>query len=116
MSRLGTALLLLLIFAKAVVISGLQTVLVILRRTFTGQRPAAGLVRMRFAPMDERGATLLGCLISLTPGTTTVDIDMDRRELLLHLLDTSQAAEAIAGIRRDFEPSILRLFGTELRS
>ena len=51
----------------------------------------------------------------LTPGTTTVDIDMERGEMLLHLLDVAGAEEAVAGIRADFEPSIIRLFGTEGR-
>lgn len=111
MHRFITAIVLLFIFLKAVVISGAQTVRVILRNSLGGHTPAAGLVRMRFAPMTEEGATLLGCMISLTPGTTTVDIDMERREMLLHLLDTSQAEQAIAGIRSDFEPSVIILFG-----
>ncbi|MBX3354600.1 MAG: Na+/H+ antiporter subunit E [Phycisphaeraceae bacterium] len=109
--KLLVAIGLLLLFLKAVVISGLQTVRVILRQTLGGTPPPAGLVRMRFAPMSEDGATLLGCMISLTPGTTTIDIDMERGEMLLHLLDTSQAEEAIAGIRADFEPSLIKLFG-----
>jgi len=113
MKRTIASIELLLRFLKAVVISGLQTVAVILRNSLGGRKPPAGLVRMRFAPMDERGATLLGCLISLTPGTTTIDIDMERHEMLLHLLDTSQAEAAIAGIRRDFEPSIITLFGVQ---
>jgi len=112
MRRPITAILLLLIFLRAVVMSGVQTVVVILRRSVSGRQPPAGLVRMRFAPMTENGATLLGCMISLTPGTTTVDIDMEKREMLLHLLDASQADAAVAGIRRDFEPSIIKLFGT----
>jgi hypothetical protein len=41
---------------------------------------------------------------------------MDERELLLHLLDTSDAAGAVAGIRRDFEAPLVILFGTEVGS
>jgi multisubunit Na+/H+ antiporter MnhE subunit len=114
-SKAVAALILLVIFLKAVVISGLQTIRIILVTGLAGRRPQAGLVRMRFAPMTENGATLLGCLISLTPGTTTVDIDMERGEMLLHLLDVAGAEEAVAGIRVDFEPYIVRLFGTEAR-
>jgi multisubunit Na+/H+ antiporter MnhE subunit len=100
-------------FAVALVISGLQTLQVIL---FQRQAPNAGFIRMRFAPMTDTGASVLGALITLTPGTTTVDIDMDERELLLHLLDTSDAAGAVAGIRRDFEAPLVILFGTEVGS
>ena len=103
---------LLVLFLRAVAVSVVQTMAIILRRTCGRPCPRAGLVRMRFAPMSENGATLMGCLITLTPGTTTVDIDMERREMLLHLLDLDGAEDAVAGIRREFEPSIVRIFGT----
>lgn len=82
------------------VVSGWQTVGVIVRNA---EAPPAAFVRMRFAPMSETGAALLGCLISLTPGTTTLNVDMARREMLLHLLDASDPDAVIAGIRADFE-------------
>lgn len=103
---------LLLRFLQAVVVSGLQTARVIARGR---DRPAAGFVRLRFEPMTETGAALLGSLITLTPGTTTVDIDLERREMLLHLLDVESADAAVAGIRRDFERDVVTLFGTGAR-
>lgn len=65
--------------------------------------------------MDERGAAILGCMVSLTPGTTTLDIDMDRRELLVHVLDASDPEAMVAAIRRDFEPGLVTLFGENRR-
>lgn len=50
-------------------------------------------------------------MISLTPGTTVVDIDMPRRQMVLHMLDTRQAAAAVEAIRREFEPPLLPWFG-----
>lgn len=71
-----------------------------------------GLIRMRYNDgLSETGAVVLGLLITLTPGTTTVDIDPARRELLLHLLDARDGEGAIAGIRRDFERPLRALFG-----
>lgn len=106
------SLVLLLRFLRAVVVSGWQTVRVILRASGPGgERPPVGFVRIRFAPMSEQGAALLGCMISLTPGTTTIDIDMASRELLLHVLDASDTDAMVEGIRRDFEPGLLTLFG-----
>ena len=103
---------LLLRFLKAVVVSGFQTVGVILRASFGARRrPAAAFVRVRFAPMSEGGAALLGCMVTLTPGTTTIDIDMASRELLLHVLDGSDTDAMVEGIRRDFEPGLVALFG-----
>jgi multisubunit Na+/H+ antiporter MnhE subunit len=106
------ALLLLLRFVKAVLVSGVQTVGVILRSGLGERRPPpAAFVRVRFAPMSAQGAALLGCMVTLTPGTTTLDIDMDRHELLLHVLDASDTDALVQGIRRDFEPGLVALFG-----
>ena len=103
---------LLLRFLRAVVVSGWQTVRVILRASGPGgERPPVGFVRIRFAPMSEQGAALLGCMISLTPGTTTIDIDMERHEMLLHMLDTTDVPAAVNGIRNDFERYLVILFG-----
>ncbi|MFZ5439265.1 MAG: Na+/H+ antiporter subunit E [Myxococcota bacterium] len=110
------ALVLLLRFLRAIVVSGLQTVRVILTSSRPGGRPPPiALVRLRFAPMSAGGASLLGCMVSLTPGTTTIDIDLERRELLLHVLDASDTDALVRGIRRDFEPGIVALFGREER-
>jgi multicomponent K+:H+ antiporter subunit E/multicomponent Na+:H+ antiporter subunit E len=109
-----SAVVLLLRFLKAVLVSGLQTVAVILKTGLPGgSPPPAALVRVRFAPMSAPGAALLGSMVSLTPGTTTIDVDMERRELLLHVLDASDIETTVAGIRRDFEPGLCALFGRE---
>jgi len=106
------ALQLLLRFLRAVVVSGFQTVGVILRASLGSRTPpAAAFLRVRFAPMSEQGAALLGCMVTLTPGTTTIDIDMQARELLLHVLDASNTSALVEGIRRDFEPGLVTLFG-----
>lgn len=112
MGRLLAAIGLLLRFLRAVLSSGVQTVAVILHASRPGgQAPQAALLRVGFAPMSEAGAALLGCMVSLTPGTTTIDIDMDKRELLLHVLDASDTDALVAGIRREFEPGLVALFG-----
>lgn len=99
-------------FLMAVVVSGMQTVAVI-ARTSLGERtpPPAAFLRVRFAPMSEQGAALLGCMVTLTPGTTTIDIDIERYELLVHVLDASDTQAVVDGIRRDFEPGLVALFG-----
>ncbi len=108
MSRAGAAAVLLVRFAWQVVWSGLTTGWLIVR---PGRKPEPALVRMRYAPMSDAGAALLGCMITLTPGSTTIDVDTGRRELLLHLLDGRDPQAAVDGIRREFEPYVLRLFG-----
>lgn len=98
------------LFLRAVLVSGVQTLRVIVRARRRHPPPVA-LLKVGFAPMSETGAALLGCMVSLTPGTTTLDIDMHRRELLLHVLDASDTRALLRVIRRDFEPGLVALFG-----
>jgi multicomponent K+:H+ antiporter subunit E/multicomponent Na+:H+ antiporter subunit E len=83
-----------------------STARIILKRT----APSAGFVRFRFVPMSMTGATVLGALVTLTPGSSAIDIDMECREMLLHLLDTRLTKASIEAIRRDFEHDISLLF------
>lgn len=111
MTKTGAALRLAARFGRALAVSGLHTAGIILRTRPGRIATTPGFVRLRFAPMSAQGAALLGCLVTLTPGSTTVDIDLESREMLLHLLDTSVADATLAGIRRDFEPLLVTLFG-----
>ena len=95
-------------FMKEVVVSGGITAMIILRG---GKSLQPGFVRMPYGDLGETAADFLGALVSLTPGTTTVDIDPERRELLLHLLDVTRAEETLASIRRDFLLPVRALFG-----
>jgi multicomponent K+:H+ antiporter subunit E len=51
--------------------------------------------------------TLLGALISLTPGTLTCDLQDET--LLIHALNASSDEEAIQRIRRQFESVLMRM-------
>lgn len=96
-------------FTSHCVLSGIATARIILHFT----QPPAGLVRLRFAPMSSTGAAVLGALVTLTPGTTVIDIDMAHRDMLLHLLDTRNIDGSLAAIRRDFEADVMALFPKE---
>jgi len=112
--RLFAAVVVLLSFLRAVAVAGSETAWVILRASGGGSRaPRPGFIRMRFAPLTEQGAALLGCMVTLTPGTTTIDVDMQRRELLLHVLDLRDPEGQVTAIRRDFERYLVVLFGAD---
>ena len=87
-------------------LSGVSTAGIILKRT----APPAGFVRFHFVPMSMTGAAVLGAMVTLTPGSSAIDIDMERREILLHLLDTRITKASLEAIRRDFEYDISLLF------
>lgn len=54
--------------------------------------------------------TLLANLITLTPGTLSVDVSEDRRYLYIHALDCSDADELRQGIAEGFERRIMEAF------
>ncbi|MBX3247310.1 MAG: Na+/H+ antiporter subunit E [Myxococcales bacterium] len=107
MGRVVTALALLVVFLGQVVSSGLLTAWLIVR---PGHRPQPGLVRIPFSGLSPTGAAMLGSMITLTPGTTTIDIDLERGEMLLHLLDASAPETAATEIHRRFELPMRRIF------
>ncbi|MFO1419859.1 MAG: Na+/H+ antiporter subunit E [Candidatus Competibacteraceae bacterium] len=108
MNKLLTALALALRFPVEVARSGWATARLILTG---GANLQPGFARMSCAGLSDTGAVVLGLLITLTPGTTTVDIDPQRGELLLHLLDTRDVEDALAAIQRDFVRPVSLLFG-----
>ena len=108
MTRPGALVLLAVRFLRDVVVSGWVTARIILQDP---ARLQPGFVRMPYGDLDETGAALLAALVTLTPGTTAVDLDLVRREILLHLLDVRHAAAVVAAIRRDFEGPLLVAFG-----
>lgn len=94
-------------FLKGVLLSGWSTALLILRNPDT----RAGITRMSYGELDPTGASLVGALVNLTPGASTVAIDLQRREMLLHLLDLERRDETVAAIQRDFINPMLKLRG-----
>jgi len=90
-------------FVWHVVTGGASTAWLIVR---PGPRPTSAVVPMEYERLGETGAVILACLISLTPGTTVIDIDTERRRLLVHLLDASQHEATVALIEQVFAPRL----------
>jgi len=65
-------------------------------------------------PLDVRDpfvATILGSIVSLTPGTVSIDIDMERRILSVHALDVTDGAVLAAEIKKRYEAPLKEIFG-----
>lgn len=107
MNKLGAALTLLWRFPVEVVSSGWSTGWLILAGSRSLQ---PGFARMSYGEINETGAVVLGLLVTLTPGSTTIDIDPARRELLLHLLDTQDVEGILDTIRQRFAGPVGVLF------
>ena len=63
---------------------------------------------VRIAPgmTDERAIAELACAVNLTPGTLTVDVD--RRTMLVHALDTASARDLERHIMEDHVAKVFR--------
>jgi len=96
---------------KELVLSGWSTARVILAPRGQVQ---PGFARLAYGDLGPGAASLLGVLVTLTPGTTILDVDMERHEMLLHLLDSRQAEATLASIERDFVQPLLILSGATL--
>lgn len=60
---------------------------------------------------DPFVATLLGSIVSLTPGTVSIEIERQRRVLLVHALDVPDPAETVATIKSRYERPLKEIFG-----
>ena len=86
-------------FLKSALLSGLDTARLILR----DQRCAhSGLARMPYGDLGDTSASILSALVTLTPGTTVIEIDLQQKEFVLHLLDLEQQDVIITTIQHDF--------------
>ena len=54
--------------------------------------------------------TLLANMITLTPGTLTVNVGHDNTTLFIHCLDTEDIEGEIEGIKNSFEKAILEVY------
>ncbi|MFA7300589.1 MAG: Na+/H+ antiporter subunit E, partial [Sideroxydans sp.] len=64
-------------------------------------------------PLDLRdpfAATVLGSIVSLTPGTVSIDVDRERWVLHLHALNAPDPEALIREIKQRYEAPIKEIF------
>lgn len=67
-------------------------------------------------PLDtehEEVNSLLAMIITTTPGTVTAGIDQDRRDILVHALNTDDIDNEIKSIKERYEQPLLSIFGVQ---
>lgn len=73
-------------------------------------RPPSGIVAYPLAVKTDWGITVLANLITLTPGTISVEVTPDRKTLYIHALEIDDPASIIDGIKTSFEKRVLEVF------
>ena len=61
--------------------------------------PQPAVIALRLARPDDRVATLLGCLLTLTPGTMALDYAPESGLMYIHAIDAEDAAVVEAAVR-----------------
>jgi multicomponent K+:H+ antiporter subunit E len=64
-------------------------------------------------PLDIRDgfvATILGSIVSLTPGTVSIEVDCERWVLLVHALDAADPNALVDAIKRRYEAPLREIF------
>lgn len=64
-----------------------------------GRAPRPAIVPVRLSRADERLATVVGCLLTLTPGTMAMEYDPESALMYVHALDAGSVEEVEAGVR-----------------
>lgn len=108
MNKIFSLLMLIIHFLKAVILSGWETVKIIL---FKSQTINSGITTLDYGQLNENTVSLLSALITLTPGTSVIEIDTDNQQLILHLLDLDTREKTLAAIENDFSKHLKVLSG-----
>lgn len=71
-------------------------------------RPA--IIAYPLSVETDREITLLAMMITLTPGTLSIDVAEDRSVLYIHALEMTDREETIRSIKQGFERRIMEVF------
>lgn len=71
---------------------------------------APGIVRIPIGDRSDRGIAISALATTLSPGTVFVDVDWERRDMLLHVIDASDPDEVRATLQRFYDRYQRRVF------
>lgn len=86
-------------FIRAAMQSGISTGRLII---WLPKPMQSGLCTMQYQGLDGYPLALLGMMITLTPGTTMVDVDRKTQRMTLHLLDIHDKQQIFNQIEQDY--------------
>ncbi|TWF54731.1 Na+/H+ antiporter subunit E [Neorhizobium alkalisoli] len=105
--RLGRILSLLVLFFKELALSAWKVAVLVTRRDMD-LKP--GIFAFPLTVDRDMEITLLANLITLTPGTLSVDVSADRKTLYVHAIDCSDIETTKREIAEGFERKIMEAF------
>lgn len=98
-----------LLFIGELISSAVQVSLLVLSPNLK-RRLRPGIIAYPLTVLSDAEITLLANLITLTPGTLSIDVSDDRKFLYIHALDVPDKQKLIGKIAGGFETQVLRVF------
>ncbi|MFN4010601.1 MAG: Na+/H+ antiporter subunit E [Pannonibacter sp.] len=105
--RTGRVVGLILLFLKELALSAWRVALLVSRPKMD---VSPGIIAFPLTVERDFEIALLANLITLTPGTLSVDVSEDRKTLYVHCIDLPDPEATIADIRNGFERKIMEAF------
>lgn len=93
-------------FLKEVVLANVQIAQLVLWRP---SRIQPALIKVPLEIQTDRGLFLLASMITLTPGTLSLDVSEDRKFLYVHVTHTEDPERVITGIKHGFERKLMEV-------
>jgi multicomponent Na+:H+ antiporter subunit E len=103
LKRVNAVVLLLLIFARELILSNISVLKAVLKPRLD-MKP--GIFAFETVLTKDWEITILSNLITLTPGTLVVEVSEDNRILYIHAMDIADKVEAVDSIKNTFEKAI----------
>jgi len=77
-------------------------------------RMRPGVIAVPLEPMNEVELTVLSNLLTLTPGTLSLDVSKDRRTLFVHVMSFHDPEQVRREIKSGFETAVLKGLRSEM--
>ncbi|MGZ9814498.1 Na+/H+ antiporter subunit E [Peribacillus simplex] len=106
LNRVNAVVLLLLIFARELILSNISVLKAVIKPSLD-MRP--GIFAFETVLTKDWEITILSNLITLTPGTLVVEVSEDNRILYIHAMDIADKDEAVDSIKNTFEKAIMEV-------
>lgn len=88
----------------------LKSTVSVAKIVLSGRDLSPAIVAFPLAVTSDAEITLLANMITLTPGTLSIDVSDDRTTLFVHAIDAPDPDAVVAGIRTSFESRIAKVF------
>jgi multicomponent Na+:H+ antiporter subunit E len=109
LSRLLKIAALALLFVRELLLSAIRVALLVLTPNLKSRlRPA--IIAFPLTATSDAEITLLANLITLTPGTLSLDVSADRKAIYVHVLSLNDREVLIRDIAKGFETKVIEVF------